>query len=153
MLTIGTAPTRDRGLDDVDLRILEELRQDGRISNVALGRKIGMTASACSRRIARLRNRGVIKGFNVVLDHALLGLQIRALVLVSRTSSSSADQVARRLSQIDGVSSAFLATGEFDLVLDVLAPDMQAFSQVLLPAIGGAPGVSGVRSILVMDEL
>jgi Lrp/AsnC family transcriptional regulator, leucine-responsive regulatory protein len=139
-------------LDDFDLRLIAALSQNARASNIELEAVVKLSHSAISRRIARLEEAGVIRGYRAVIDQAKLGLTVRAFVGVTRGPGISARELAETLSRIDGVALSYVVTGEQDVFLEVRARDLQAFADLMLTRVQDVPGVATTRSIFVMEE-
>jgi Lrp/AsnC family transcriptional regulator, leucine-responsive regulatory protein len=139
-------------LDAFDRRILAALSRNARASNVELEAEVKLSHSAISRRIARLEAVGVIAGYAARLDHAALGLTVRAFVGVTRDPSLSARELAETLALIPEVEASYVVTGEQDVFLDIRASDLQAFADLMLNKVQATRGVATTRSIFVMAE-
>jgi Lrp/AsnC family transcriptional regulator, leucine-responsive regulatory protein len=139
-------------LDDFDHRILAALSRNARASNVELEAEVKLSHSAISRRIARLEADGVIEGYGARINQAALGLTVRAFVGVTRDPALSARDLAETLGTIPGVAASFVVTGEQDVFLDIRAPDLQAFADLMLNRVQATRGVATTRSIFVMAE-
>src|SRR5210317_352522 len=94
-------------LDDIDRRILGALQENGRLSNVDVAERVGLSHSSCSRRIARLERDGVILGYRALTDRQKMGLSVRAYCGVIRDANVGWEEVAHSLSKIEGVVSVF----------------------------------------------
>jgi Lrp/AsnC family transcriptional regulator, leucine-responsive regulatory protein len=139
-------------LDDFDRRILAALTRNARSSNIELEAEVKLSHSAISRRIARLEATGVIEGYGARINQAALGLTVRAFVGVTRDPSLSAKELAETLGRVPGVEASYVVTGEQDVFLEIRAPDLQAFADVMLTNVQAIKGVSTTRSIFVMAE-
>jgi Lrp/AsnC family transcriptional regulator, leucine-responsive regulatory protein len=139
-------------LDEFDRRILAALARDARASNLEMESAVKLSHSAISRRIARLEAAGIIKGYGVRLDHAALGLSVRAFVGVTRAPPISAMELAESLAEIPGIESSFVVTGDQDVFLEARSADLQAFSDLMLNHVQAARGVATTRTIFVMRE-
>ncbi len=109
-------------LDRVDRRILEMLQDDGRLTGAEVGRRVGLSQPAAGARIARLEKTGVISGYRAVVDAAVVGLNIRAVIRL-RTTHAQLGPALQLASQMEEVTSTLRVTGEDCLILDVHCVD------------------------------
>lgn len=140
-------------IDDYDRKIISALQNNGRLSNIDVAERVNLSHSSCSRRIARLERDGVIVGYRALTDRQKLGLSVRAYCGVIRDANVGWEEVAHSLSKIEGVVSVFAVSGEVDLMLEIVARDMQHYSQVVLKDVFNATGVSATRSSFVLAEV
>lgn len=140
-------------LDELDLRLLAELRMNARLTNLELAARLPLSHSAISRRIARLEREGVLRGYRAEVDPSAVGLTIRAFVGVQRDPKASVDLIGQDLRAIEAVAGCWIVTGEQDFFLDVSARDMAHFSDVLLNHIQKVSGVVATRSIFVLADV
>jgi Lrp/AsnC family leucine-responsive transcriptional regulator len=139
--------------DEFDQKILTALQANGRLTNIEVAQKVSLSHSSCSRRIARLERDGYITGYRAIIDRQKLGLSVRAFCGVMRDAGVDWTEMARNLAQIEGVVNVFAVSGEFDLMLEIVARDMQHFSQVVLHDITDVKGVGATRSSFVLEEI
>ena len=143
-------------LDRYDLRILEVLQQDGRISNQDLADRIGLSPSPCLRRVRALEESGLIAGYHAHLEPKLAGLSLAALLHISmdqHTPERFANFEAR-IAEIPEVLECLLITGqEADYQLKVVVRDMDAYQELLLNRITRIAGVTGVHSSFVLRRV
>jgi Lrp/AsnC family leucine-responsive transcriptional regulator len=143
-------------LDRYDRRILEELQQDGRLTNLELAERIGLSPSPCLRRVRALEESGVIAGYRALLDANKLGLSLIALLSISMDRHTP-----ERFAHFDAIVSALpevleclLITGrEADYQLKVVVRDMDAYQDLLLNKITRIEGVTGVQSSFVFRRV
>ena len=140
-------------LDDTDLKILAALQENGRLSNIEVAELVGLSHSSCSRRIARLERDGVILGYRALTDRQLMGFTVRAYCGVIREPDTGWKEVARQLAKIEGVVSVSAVSGDVDLMLEIVARDMQHYSLVVLHRLSKIKGVSATRSSFVLEEV
>lgn len=140
-------------IDDFDRKIVIALQANGRLSNIEIADKVGLSHSSCSRRITRLEKNGVILGYRALTDRHKLGLSVRAYCGVIRDSGTGWDELSQTLSGIEGVVSVFAVSGDVDLMLEIVARDMQHYSQVVLRDVFNTVGVSATRSSFVLEEV
>ena len=143
-------------LDRYDLRILEVLQQEGRISNQDLAERIGLSPSPCLRRVRALEDSGVIAGYRALVDANKLGLTLMALIHISmdRHTPERFANFEAKVSALPAVLECLLITGqEADYQLKVLVRDMDAYQSLLLEKITRIEGVSGVHSSFVLRRV
>ena len=140
-------------LDNFDREIIAALQANGRSTNLDVAALVGLSHSSCSRRIARLEREGVIVGYRALTDRMKLGLSVRAHCSVLRNSEVGWEELAGKLSKIDGVVSVFAVSGEVDLMLEIVARDMQHYSHVVLKDVANTEGVNATRSLFILEEV
>ncbi|WP_417719545.1 Lrp/AsnC family transcriptional regulator [Salipiger sp.] len=142
--------TRDR-LDD---RILQELLRDGRISNLALAEKVGLSPSACLRRVAALERAGVIKGYRAVLDPQKTGVGFTSYVTVGLNSHTKSAQEAfeRAMARAPEVRECHNITGNVEYMLRIEAADLAAYKHFHTEVLGTLPQVNAITSYVVMGS-
>lgn len=144
------------GMDRYDRRILELLQEDGRLSNLELAERIGLSPSPCLRRVRALEEAGVIAGYRALLDAQRLGLSLMALVYISmdRHTPERFANFDARVRALPEVLECLLITGQqADYQLKVVVSDMQAYQELLLNRITRIEGVSGVHSSFVLRRV
>jgi DNA-binding Lrp family transcriptional regulator len=146
------APTSLAGLDDTDLLLLRRLGEDARASLAQIGAEVNLSASAVKRRIDRLRARGVVRGFTVVLDPALLGWGTEAFVEVYCRERTPPEEILSSLRQFPEVVGAWTVTGDSDALVHVLVTDMPHLETVI-ERIRKEPGVQRSRSLVALYRL
>ncbi len=116
-------------LDATDWKILKELQEDGRMTNVELARRVGISAPPCLRRVRALEQSGVIRSYRALLDERELGFDISAFAFVGLTRQSEQDLVAfeARLREWDIVREAWMLSGEVDFLLMCVAENLRDF--------------------------
>ncbi|HTT03649.1 MAG TPA: Lrp/AsnC family transcriptional regulator [Steroidobacteraceae bacterium] len=143
-------------MDRFDRRILELLQEDGRLSNLELAERIGLSPSPCLRRVRALEEAGVIAGYRALLDAQRLGLSLMALVYISmdRHTPERFANFDTRVRALPEVLECLLITGQqADYQLKVVVSDMQAYQELLLNRITRIEGVSGVHSSFVLRRV
>ena len=142
-------------LETKDLALLRRLQADSRLSNAELAEQIGVSASACYRRVKALESEGVIKDQVALLDPAKLGLAFHAIVHVSlsRHKRSDVEAFMAKIGDRPEVIECFSTTGDADFHLRVLAKDANGYNTFLDEFLFGLPGVSRVRTNLVLKEI
>jgi DNA-binding Lrp family transcriptional regulator len=139
-------------LDSIDLKLLAELQADGRITNVDLASKVGLTAPPCLRRMRTLEQSGVIKSYHAHIDPASLGYTITVFAMVSLKSQAEEDLKAfeQHVRSLPDVRECHMLNGEIDFILKILARDLQSFQELLTSQLTSAPNVSSVKTSLTI---
>lgn len=142
-------------MDALDDKILAVLRQQGRISNLDLAAQVGLSPSQCLRRVRRLEETGVIRGYAALVDEARLGYDIAAWVVVSirRGIVGSRERVMQLLQGHRAVVSAHGITGDVDFLIQVRARNMAEFTRFLVDELNGHPDILGTQSYLCLDAV
>ena len=142
-------------LDSKDFRILAALAADARASQVELAQKVGLSATACARRIRQLEDSGVIRGYRADLDPAALGLVTTVLVTITLEKQSEeylgAFEVAA--ARCPNVLSCHLMSGSDDYHLQVVARDIADFERIHTQYLSRMPGVARIHSSFAMREV
>jgi DNA-binding Lrp family transcriptional regulator len=135
-------------LDATDWRILAELQKDGRMTNVELATRVGLSAPPCLRRVRELERSGVIAGYHAAFNLPRLGYHLMAFAYVKLESQSEADLSAfeSRARQWDIVREAYMLSGDTDFLLKCVAPDVVAFQNFIIRELTAAPNVSSVKT-------
>ena len=139
-------------LDHIDLRILAELQADGRITNVDLAARVGISAPPCVRRVRALENAGLIKGYHADLDGRALGFEVTVFAMVGLHSQAEADLKAfeAEVATWPLVRECHMLNGEIDFILKCVAPDLSTFQSFLTEKLTPAPNVASVRTSLTI---
>jgi DNA-binding Lrp family transcriptional regulator len=140
------------GLDLIDWKILRELQSDGRLSNVELASRVGLSPPPCLRRVRALQQRGLITGFRAVLDPEKLGFSVEMFAFVGLNSQS--DQA---LKEFEGqvrrwplVREAYALSGEVDFLLKCVARDLHAVQEFVINDLTAAAHVDHVKTTLIL---
>ena len=141
-------------MDQISHQILQELSRDGRISNIELADRVGLSPSACLRRVQELERRGVITGYRAVLDRAALGAGFVAYVGVGLNDHSKASQEAfeRAVSRAPEVVEYHNITGTIEYLLRVECADLKAYKTFHTEHLGAIPQVNAITSYVVMGS-
>lgn len=141
-------------LDDVDWRIIRELQGDGRVTNVELARRVGISAPPCLRRVRALEEAGVIRGYRAVLDEKLLDFDVTVFAMVGLHSQSEADLIAFEdvMRNWPIVRECYMLSGEIDFIVKCVAPDLATFQNFVIQELTAAPNVDSVRTSLTIRQ-
>jgi DNA-binding Lrp family transcriptional regulator len=139
-------------LDSIDRTILSELQEDGRITNVELARRAGLTAPPCLRRVRSLEEGGVINGYHARLNPGALGYGITVFALVSLRSQAEEDLrgFESHVATLPEVRECHMLNGEIDFILKIVAPDLRSFQDILTTHLTPAPNVASVKTSLTI---
>jgi Lrp/AsnC family leucine-responsive transcriptional regulator len=142
-------------LDRVDLRILEELQGNGRLSSADLAERVQLSTSPCWRRVKRLEEVGFIRGYGARLDAALLGYQVTAFVHISLDKKDAASMAAfeAAVQTVAQVLSCHRISGRYDYQLTAVAADLQGYGVFGEAHINSLPCVKEVYTSFVMREV
>src|SRR5438309_2120689 len=138
-------------LDAIDRKILEELQEDGRMTNVELARRVGISAPPCLRRVRALEEAGYIKGYRGLLDEKRLGFEVTVFAMVHLASQAEADLAAFEafVRSQPIVRECWMLSGEIDFILKCVAPDLKTF-QAFVAELTAAPHVRNVKTSLAL---
>lgn len=141
-------------LDEIDLRILTELQSDGRMTNVELSSRVGISPPPCLRRVRALEEAGVITGYRALLDERKLGIEVVCFAFVHLASRAEADLAAfqERIREWSLVRECWTLSGDIDFILKCVAADLKAF-QDFVADLTALPNVRNVRTALALDRV
>ncbi|MBT8410076.1 MAG: Lrp/AsnC family transcriptional regulator [Alphaproteobacteria bacterium] len=139
-------------LDAIDRKILTELQADGRMTNVELARRVGISAPPCLRRVRSLEEQGFIRGYHAAVDARELGFEVQVFAMVGLQSQAEADLSAfeKRCNNWPLVRECHMLNGEVDFILKCVAPDLSTFQRFLTEELTAAPNVISVKTSLVI---
>ncbi|MGO4377926.1 Lrp/AsnC family transcriptional regulator [Pseudoduganella sp. RAF53_2] len=139
-------------LDEIDRRILRELRRDGRVSNTKLAEKVGLSTTPCWNRVRALEEGGVIEGYTALLNQEALGLPDTVIIEVTleRHDDSMLEKFGRALATLPEVIEAYLLTGEYDYLIKVAVAGTAGYEEFLRKKLYKLPGLRHSRSTFVL---
>ena len=139
-------------LDRIDRRLLAQLQDEGRITNVELAQRVGLTAPPCLRRVRSLEEEGVIRGYHADLDASRLGFTITVFAMVSLKSQAEEDLRAfeDHIRGLPEVRECHMLNGEIDFILKIVSRDLQSFQEFLTSKLTPAPNVASVKTSLTI---
>ena len=140
-----------KNLDEIDLKILAEIQADGRITNVELAKRVGISPPPCLRRVRTLEEEGYIQGYRGLLDPRRLGFDVTVFASVHLSSQADADLRAFEefVRAEPLVRECWMLSGEVDFILKCVAPDLKTF-QAFVSELTGAPNVRNVKTSLTL---
>jgi len=147
--------TRNTLLDRIDLRILAELQQDGRLSNVALSKRINLSPTPCLERVKRLEKNGYITGYHAELNADKLGAGLLVFVQVSldKTTPDIFSRFRSALTHLEQVMECHMVAGGFDYLLKLRFSDMASYREFLGKNLANLPGIMQTHTYFVMEEV
>ncbi len=139
-------------LDPIDRKILSELQADGRMTNVELARRVGISAPPCLRRVRTLEEQGFIRGYHADVDPRELGFEVQVFAMVGLQSQAESDLSAfeERCRNWPLVRECHMLNGEVDFILKCVAPDLSTFQSFLTGQLLTAANVGSVKTSLVI---
>ena len=142
-------------LDTIDRRIIAELQADGRVSNVALADRVGLSPSPCLRRVKRLEREGYIEGYRAALRRKRVGLGFSAFVgvKIDGHANERALSFEEAVSAMPEVIACHLVSGEADYFLEVVVPDLEHYQRFLVDKLLSLPIVREIRSNIAIQTL
>ena len=142
-------------MDRIDKKILTELQVNGRISNIDLSKKVGLSPTPCLERVRRLERTGVIEGYQAVLNAEAVGANM--LVFVEITLEKTAQDVfsdfSKAVEKLDEILECHLVSGSFDYLLKTRVKNMASYRKLLGETLLKLPSVSASRTYVVMEEV
>lgn len=142
-------------LDRFDLALLDALQHNGNATNAVLGETVHLSASQISRRLQRLADIGIITGYAALLDPATIGLGVTAFaqVILERHGKAPSDAFENAAVAIPEVMECHSLSGDADYLLRIVAPDLQAFSELMMKRILRLPGVAHIKTNIALQKV
>ena len=141
-----------RPLDDLDLAILTELENNAKVTVSELARRLHSANSTIRDRIRRLEDDGVIRAYTVAIDPKKLGLQIKAVVQVTRDHSISLETLVSEAAKLPEISHVQLLTGDTDELITIYARDVEHLKDIIYNKFESLPGLIRMSTTIVLDE-
>ena len=147
--------TVQNGLDPRDREILMALQDDGRISNVELANKVGLSPSACLRRVQSLEQKGYVAGYTARLDPKRLGLSVTAFVAIqiAQDEEEATESFRAAIKEMPHVVECFAVTGTYDFLLRVVAPDLETYENETVKPLLRIAAVRDLRTNFVLEPV
>ena len=141
-------------MDDLDRDILVTLQREGRMSNLALARRLELSPSAMLGRVRRLEESGAIRGYRAIVDPAALGISVQAIVAVRlrEHSEQAIKDFEAAVTDIVGVRMCYHVTGQFDMLMMLALRDLDHLSQMIRIDLARIPGVMQLETMLILSE-
>jgi len=141
-------------LDSVDLRLLELLQSNGRITNLELAEQLGLSPTPVARRWKRLEEEGYIRGYTALVDRKKLGYSVSAYIMVRLRSNKwqMAEQFERSVAQLNQVMDCSVVTGNADYLLRVVARDLEDYERFVKRELAVIDSVETIDSTIVLSQ-
>ena len=136
-------------MDEIDRKILESLRKNGRITYVEMGQSLGLSESAIRKRVQALMDEGIIVRFTIDIAPSA---EVRALIMISINPSTPTENISEALQKLPGIRYIYEVTGEYDTVAVVSSLSMEGLNQII-EKIRNVTGVSRTNTIIVLRTL
>jgi DNA-binding Lrp family transcriptional regulator len=142
-------------IDETDLRLLKTVQEDARLSNVELAERIGLSPSPCLRRLRRLEDDGIIKGYMTLLDQKAVGLPVNVFISVTlkEQSEHALDDFEGRIRHLPQVMECYLMTGTADYLLRVVTADLAAYEHFLKEHLTRIPVIASIQSSFALKQV
>ncbi|MCD8505527.1 MAG: Lrp/AsnC family transcriptional regulator [Burkholderiaceae bacterium] len=142
-------------LDSIDLKILQELQEDGSLANVELAKRVHLSPSSCLNRVRALEADGVINRYVAIANPAALGLDLSVFISISlKTQSKEAlAEFEQRISEHDEVMECYLMTGDSDYLIRVAVANIAALEKFILEQLTPIPGIEKIRSGFALKQV
>ncbi len=142
-------------LDQIDIRILNELQNDSSHSNVELAKRVHLSPSPCLMRVKALKDKGVIRNYVALADPKVLGLGLNVFISISlkEQSKEALAEFEKRISEHDEVMECYLMTGDSDYLIRVAVADMGALEKFILEQLTPIAGIEKIRSSFALKQV
>lgn len=145
----------NKNLDKTDLKILEILQSDSRVTTSQLSERLNLSTSPCWRRVKRLEETKIIQGYGVFLDRRKLNLSVMVFIRVSIDSHS--EKEARKFEEeviaLDNVVACYSMGGDADFLLQIVSPNLDTYADFSMSVIRRLPGIKEMQSMFVLKEI
>ncbi|WP_025672820.1 leucine-responsive transcriptional regulator Lrp [Salinivibrio socompensis] len=152
---VDTKNKPSKELDRIDRNILNELQKDGRVSNVELSKRVGLSPTPCLERVRRLERQGYILGYTAQLNPQYLDASLLVFVEITlnRGAPDVFEQFNKAVQTLEDIQECSLVSGDFDYLLKTRVADMSAYRKLLGETLLRLPGVNDTRTYVVMEEV
>ncbi|MCX2905513.1 Lrp/AsnC family transcriptional regulator [[Curtobacterium] plantarum] len=142
-------------LSSTDMKILEILQDDARVTNQVLAEKINISASPCWRKVRKLEEDNVIQGYRAVLDRKKIGLGVMVFIRVVIDSNSEAEarKFEEEVTALEDVVACYSIGGDADFLLQVVASDLDSYADFAMSVVRRLPGIKEMQSMFVLKEI
>ncbi|QLB12945.1 AsnC family transcriptional regulator [Bisgaardia hudsonensis] len=144
-----------KALDRIDIAILNELQRNGKISNIDLSKKVGLSPTPCLERVKRLERQGIITEYRAILNPELLNSPLLVIVEITlvRGKPDVFEEFNKAVLELDEIQECYLVSGDFDYLLKTRVADMAEYRKLLGTTLLRLPGVNDTRTYVVMEEV
>ena len=143
------------GLDETDVRLLQHLQENARLTNVELAERVGLSPSPCLRRLKRLEADGIIKGYMTLVDQNAIGLPVSVFVSVTlkEQTEPALEEFEARIRTLSQVMECYLMTGTADYMLRVVTADLAAYERFLKDHLTRIPAIASIQSSFALKQV
>ena len=143
------------GLDETDVRLLQHLQENARLTNVELAERVGLAPSPCLRRLKRLEADGIIKGYMTLVDQNAIGLPVSVFVSVTlkEQTEPALEEFEARIRTLSQVMECYLMTGTADYMLRVVTADLAAYERFLKDHLTRIPAIASIQSSFALKQV
>lgn len=147
--------SKSRSLDKIDLKILQALQENARISYVDLANRVSLSTTPCLERVKRLERNDIIKSYKAILNPQYLCAKLLVFVEISLETQTPEvfDEFRKAVNKLPQIQECHLVSGQFDYLLKCRIPEMSAYRQLLCDVVLSLPGVKESKSYMVMEEV
>lgn len=141
--------------DEIDIKILDHMQGDARLTNVELADRIGLSPSPCLRRLRKLESEGVIQGYMTLVDQSKVGLPVSVFVSVAlkEQSESALEEFETSVSALPQVMECYLMTGTSDYLMRVVTQDLADYEQFLKNHLTRIPAIASIQSSFALKQV
>lgn len=142
-------------MDEMDLKILDKLQQDAKITNVALAESVNLSPAPCLRRVRELEEMGVICSYNALLDADKLGWKVSVFIEIrlERQVVTDLQIFEKSIEKFSEVMECYLMTGTSDYLLRVVAKDLKSLQTFITDRLAGIPNVANIQSSIALKQV
>ncbi|RIY42278.1 Lrp/AsnC family transcriptional regulator [Neopusillimonas maritima] len=142
-------------LDSIDLKILQEIQANARLTNSELATRVNLSASPCLARVKALEEAGVISQYVTLLDPLQIGLNVSVFIEIrlEQQIEKSLERFQNAIRNYPEVMECYLMTGDSDYLLRVVVPDIQALERFIIDELSKIPGVSNIKSSFALKQV
>lgn len=142
-------------MDEIDLSLLDKLQQNARISNVSLAKSINLSPAPCLRRIRDLEARGIIKGYNTLLDADQLGWPVSVFIEIrlERQVVDDLQVFEKAIDKFPEVMECYLMTGTSDYLLRVVSKDLKSLQEFITDRLASIPNIANIQSSIALKQV
>ena len=143
------------GLDETDVRLLQHLQENARLTNVELAERVGLSPSPCLRRLKRLEADGIIKGYMTLVDQNAIGLPVSVFgsVTLKEQTEPAREEFEARIRTVSQVMECYLMTGTADYMLRVVTADLAAYERFLKDHLTRIPAIASIQSSFALKQV
>ena len=141
-------------LDKIDLKILQQLQDNGKITNLQLSDEIGLSPAPTLERVRKLESSGIITGYHAIVNEKILGMGIKAFIQLSleRQVENSLNTFSERMAEIEEVVECHLVTGTCDFMLKVIVKDIAAFENLITNKLGNVEVIRNMQTMVILSQ-